>query len=471
MRRRSLLSAGLALGGLAAAASVGGGVVRASPAASPSPASPTTVLLASIPFQGNGNFQGTMQQLMDEFIAQNFTAKHRGVVVKTQAGSGANGTATGSSTLVASALAGQPTPDTLCGCCSDLPTYMAAHMLMPLDSLLKQNNVDLSNFSPGHLQALNWNGQQMALPQYDGPEVLVYDQGALDQMGLSYPSPGWTYGEAATLWQDASTTKNGKRVYGVGLDTGDPDWLFHGFGGRSGNAARTQALLDSAANVQAFTWLNGLLSAHVATSANYSSVPTGQQVFSTAGGWDIQSIALSFRSLKWDFMGMPSFPAGAPATFLNSDFDAINAFTKNPIELVWELFSFICLNAKMQYFQYKTTFITPNQINLWPAWIELITNEAPPLKTKNLKAYQDAVSYGWPTYYFQYAPLQARGVEDSWIGQITSGAVTPQLGLRQANTQINAMEAEAATTARTAATVAAQFPVSGPDIAPAVAGI
>jgi ABC-type glycerol-3-phosphate transport system substrate-binding protein len=152
MRRRNLFSVGLAFGGLAAAASIGGcAKVHASPTAAPSPASPTTVLLASIPFQGNGNYPGTMQQLMDEFIAQNFTAKHPGVVVKTQAGSGANGTNTGSQALTVAALAGQTTPDTLCGCCNDLPTYMAAHMLMPLDALLKQNNVDLSNFSPGHI--------------------------------------------------------------------------------------------------------------------------------------------------------------------------------------------------------------------------------------------------------------------------------------------------------------------------------
>ena len=117
LRRRSLFSTGLAFGGLAAAASIGGcSTVRASPAAKPTSSPPATVLLASIPFQGNGNYQGTMQQLMEEFIAQNFSAKHPGVVVKTQAGSGANGSNTGSQALTVAALAGQKTPDTLCGC-------------------------------------------------------------------------------------------------------------------------------------------------------------------------------------------------------------------------------------------------------------------------------------------------------------------------------------------------------------------
>ena len=321
------------------------------------------------------------------------------------------------------------------------------------------------------MQALQWNGQQMALPQYDGPEVLVYNQGALDQLGLSYPSDGWTYDQATTLWQDASSNKNGKRIFGVGLDTGDPEWLVHGFGGAIGNADGTQALLDSAANVQAYTWMYGLLSNNVASGNGYSSVQSGGQAFAVAGGWDIQSIALSFRSLKWNFMGMPSFPSGKPSTFINNDFNAINAFTKNPIELVWELYSFITLNPQMQYFQYKTTFITPNQISLWPAWIQLITNEAPPLKSKNLTAYQDAVSYGWSTYFFKYAPLQANSVEGNWTGQITAGKVTPEVGLRQANTQINAMEAEAAAMAQTACIAATTFPAQGQAIAPAVAGI
>ena len=472
LRRRTLFSTGLTFGGLAAAAGIAGcSTVRASPAAKPISSPPATVLLASIPFQGNGNYQGTMQQLMEEFIAQNFTAKHPGVVVKTQAGSGANGSNTGSQALTVAALAGQKTPDTLCGCCNDLPTYLAANMLMPLDPLLKQNNVDLSNFSPGHMQALQWNGQQIALPQYDGPEVLVYNQGTLDQLGLSYPSAGWTSDQASTLWQSCASDKNGKRIYGVGLDTGDPEWLVHGFGGLIGNADGTQALLDSAPNIAAYTWLSGLLTNHVASGNGYSSVQSGGQAFAVAGGWDIQSIALSFRSLKWDFIGMPTFPGGKPSTFINNDFNAINAFTKNPIELVWELFSFITLNAQMQYFQYKTTFITPNQINLWPAWIQLITNEAPPLKSKNLKAYQDAVSYGWSTYFFKYAPLQANAVEGNWLGQITSGKVSPPVGLRQANTQINAMEAEAAAMAKTANAAATLFPAQGAAIAPVVAGI
>ncbi len=470
--RRTLFSTGLAVGGLAAAAGVAGcAQVRPTAAARPSPSPPTTVLLASIPFQGNGNYQGTMQQLMEEFIDENWTAKHPGVVVKTQAGSGANGTNTGSSTLTVAALAGQTTPDTLCGCCNDLPTYLAANMLMPLDPLLKQYNVDVSNFSPGHMAALQWNSQQMALPQYDGPEVLVYNEGALDQLGVSYPSDGWTYEEASSLWQSCASDKNGKRIYGVGLDTGDPEWLVHAFGGLIGNADGTQALLDSAPNAAAYTWLYGLLSNGVASGNGYGSVQSGQQAFAVAGGWDIQSIALAFRSLKWNFIGMPTFPSGKASTFINNDFNAINAFSKNPIDLVWDLFSFITIDTQMQYFQYKTTFITPNQINLWPAWIQLITAEAPPLKSKNLTAYQDAVSYGWSTYFFKYAPLQANAVEGNWLGQITSGKVTAEVGLRQANTQINGMQAEGAAMAKSAGSAAAHFPTQGAAVAPVVAGV
>ncbi len=474
--RRGLLRGG---GGAVAAAAAGGALLAAcSKAQAPAAASTTstgakTTLLVSIPFQGFGNYQGTMQKLTEEYIATHWTAKHKGVEVKTQAGSGANGNNIGSQTIVAASIAGDTAalPATVCGCCSDIQTYLSAGLLVPLDTYIKQDNINLGGFSPGHLQALQAGGRQMALPQYDGPMVLTYNQAMLDQLGLPYPQPGWTHTEAATLWASLSRTVKGKRVYGAALDYGDHNWWLHGWGGAEGDATGTKALLDSPAGVAAFSWFTHLFSQHVATGGGSSNVRGGSAAFGMAGGWTIETMALAARGLKWDYQPLPVFPGGRPSTFINNDFNGINAFSKVPRELAWSIFKFITLDVGFQHFQYRTTFITPNQSNLWADWISIVRAVAPPLRNKHLEYYQQAIDYGWSTYFFKYDALAANNLKGSWFSKIQNGKVSPQLGLQQATLQVNALEAAGARTSTEAAASIRAFPTLGAPIAVVQAGL
>jgi len=305
-------------------------------------------LTVSVPFQGNGNYQGTMQKLTEEYINANWTAKNPGVEITTVAGSGSNGNNTGSSGVLAASIAGEG-PATVCGCCSDLQTYLSGNLLLPLDPLIKQDNINLSDFSPGHMAVLQNNGQQMALPEYDGPMVLVYSQSLLDQLGLAYPDAGWTEAQATEFWTSvARTAKGGKRLYGAGIDTGDCNWLVHAWGGVEGNAAGTQALLDSPQCVSAFTWQTGLLQNNVVNGDGPSNLKSGDVAFAMAGGWDIQYTAESYSGMKWDYLPMPTFQVGTPSTFINNDFNGINALSKAPQDLTWSIFKFITLNTGFQ---------------------------------------------------------------------------------------------------------------------------
>lgn len=459
MRGAGILAAGAALSGCASSS--------APSAAQPQVAAPTTTLLVSIPFQGNGQYPGIMQQLMEDYVDRNWTAKHPGVAVKTMAGSGSNGPNQGAATVTTAAIAGQP-PDTLCGCCSDLQTYLAGDMLAPLDAYIKKANIDTSDFSPGHLQGLQSGGQQVALPQYDGPMVLTANLSLLDQLGLPYPDPNWSYQDATSLWRQIAGVQQNKRVFGAGLDTGDANYLVHGWGGQIGNADGSQCLLDSPACVGAYTWLADLLQTKVAEDAGIGQLRS--LGFAMTGGWDIQSTAINLTGLKWDYLPMPVFPVGKPSTFINNDFNAICSYSKNPQDLIWDIFQFITLDPGMQQFQFKTTFITPNRKSLWPTWIELVRSVAPPLQGKHLEYFQGAVDYGWPSYYFKYQPLQADGILSNWVGQIRSGKVSPQLGLQQAAQELNAVEAAAAAM-RPHSALTKAFPTDGPEIAMVPAGI
>lgn len=467
LRAAAVTVAGAALSACAQTAS---GSSSSSAGAATTSTGGKTKLVVSIPFQGNGNYQGTMQKLTEEYINANWTAKNPGVEITTVAGSGANGNNVGSTGVLAASLAGEG-PATVCGCCGDIQTYMSGNLLLPLNSLLQQDNVDLSQFSPGHLNGLNVNGQQLALPQYDGPEVLVYNQGLLDQLGLAYPQPGWTLQEANQLWSSVARTQSGKRLYGASLDNGDQNWLVKAWGGSEGDPSGTHALLDQPASVSAFTWEAGLLQSKVIKGGGPGDIKSGASAFAVCGGWDIQYTAESFLGMKWDFLPMPTFPAGKPSTFINNDFNGINALSNAPRELTWSIFKFVTMDPGFQRFTYQTTFITPNQSSLWPDWIQIVRAAAPPLATKNLKYYQQAIDYGQPTYFFKYNAAAVNNVKGSWFQKIQTGLISPTGGLTQATNQINAIEASGLAVAPDSAALAKQFPVKGASIAIVPAGL
>lgn len=206
--RRRALQAGVvgAAAGLAALSPV------AARAAKPQRAAGRIRLVVSVAYQGAGTFQGTMQHIVDSYIAAHWLPSHPGVEVRTIAGMGCNGTCLSSADEIAASLAGAGA-DVITGCCNDWYNYVSADMLRPLDPFVKRDNLDLSVFSAGHLAGLTTPQGLLALPEYDGPMVMAVNLGMLDALGLPYPRPDWTHEDAVKLWRAVSGTRSGKYLY------------------------------------------------------------------------------------------------------------------------------------------------------------------------------------------------------------------------------------------------------------------
>jgi hypothetical protein len=450
------------------------------------------------------NYQGitwspAQNELTQNLLAQYWLPKHPGVRVNTFAGSGSNGPNQGSTSAIAAILAGAGGPDVLSGCCTDFPTYLAAGVLAPLDPWLTKDNIDVHDmFSPGHLVALTTSHGIMALPAYDGPQVLLVDEGQLDRLGLAYPRPDWTLADAERLWEAASGrdahAPNGWR-YGACLQWyvggWGGYWLPQGWGGNWIDPSRTKSLFASGPALEGFQWIASLFQRKVAIPRGFSgsdggwgSVQAGQAVMGMAGGWDSLAIATNMRGRKWNYYSMPVFPAGRPTTMINVDFLAMNASSKYP-DLAWSLFKFASMDPTYQLFDIRTTLVNPSLVALWPEWERLVQAIAPPMRGKNLQAYQQAVQYGAGHIYFKYEPIQVNNL----IGQATNqvppgGSADVTEVFRQLSQRIDAIQAAgpalAAAAARTvslwrtyvgraqAASAPIQFPApprSGPGVA------
>lgn len=480
LRRRDV-----ARGAAAAATFVTGGAVLSAcsgaTASNKSSAAPTVQqnviqLLAQVNNQGVP-WNKTTIGLDQQFIDENFNAKNTGLRATVYPGGWGNPSA-----QIAASIAGSGYPDIFHSCCGDLSAYQAGGWLTDLGPLLRKDNIDPSAWSKPHVDVLTFDGKILALPSYDGPGVIAYRQDILDELGLAYPDPTWTYKEAADIWQQCATSKYGTgtaQKSRVGVSFFDPtyEWLnfwAHAWGGAEMDATRLTCLAGSPQAVGALGWVADLHKNLVATGrqeVGYLTGP-GQAVFSMCGGWDVFPLASQLGSkVKWDILPQPAFPGGK-ATFGNIDFYGLNTATKQP-DAAWSLLKFFTYEPEWQQFQMKATLVEPCLLQLWDNWETIVKQTAPPLQNKQLHWYTDAArgGYAYPTLFFEHAASQASTLVDNWLGQIISAKVTAQEGMTQLANQVNALEVAAAAETSQAGAVAKAFPSNGPAIAAVQPGL
>ena len=67
--------------------------------------------------------------------------------------------------------------------------------MLPLDDLVKQNNVDLGQFDSSMIKGLSADDKLYALPYDVGPVMMFYNKDKFDAAGVPEPKAGWTAGE------------------------------------------------------------------------------------------------------------------------------------------------------------------------------------------------------------------------------------------------------------------------------------
>ncbi len=443
--RRELARAGAGVGAAAMAGPWLAGCGRAAGnAPHPTAVAVTTNLTAAISYQGATNYSGVQRTLVQDYIAKHWSAKHRGVAVHTVPSASANGNHGSAIAMIASAVAGAGM-DILSAGGWQLADVLAGGILRPLDSFVRKDNLSLTGFDPGQLQELTRpsDGGLVGLPAYSGPMVLLVNYSLLNQFGLTQPNPNWTHTEAAALWQSASRIVKGKRLYGAGLDTGDPAWQLATFGARVASPNGQVCTVDSSAGVRAMTWMRSLVASQaVDPGGNGGAVRHGRAIFGMSGGWSVQTDAFHMHQagVKWDWLPMPTFPGGRRATYVNGDWYGINANSKNPPDLVWSLFRFLTTDPGLWQLLFRTTFAGPNLRSLWADWLSVVRAVDPVLRSKHLEYYAEAMTYGVPNYRFPYQPSQCDSILNNYRSQIIHGKISPKLGLQQAQQQINAIQ-------------------------------
>jgi ABC-type glycerol-3-phosphate transport system substrate-binding protein len=427
--------------------------------------------------QGSVGWNKTTQTIFQEFVDQNFNnnPKYKGIWATAMDWGNASG-------QITATLAGSGYADVFHMCCSDIPTLERQGFVQPLDDLLKQDNISLDLWSKGHILADSYDGKVYGLPSYDGTLCIIYRQDLLDELGLEYPDPNWTWQQAQQLWQQCTGTVKGtnRHRYGVSLYWNSPyemiDWWLRGWGAREMNDAQDTATMASPQGIECLTWAQQLFTSQVATNRGDLNLLLNETaVFGQYHSAFVINAATQLGTkYKWDFLPNPIWPAGR-TTFVTIDCYMLNSQTKHPKE-AWTLLKWITGaegDLAWPQFQIQINLITPALKSLWDYWRNLIQQFAPPLQGKALQWWSEPSEkgYAYPTIFFKYNPNQANNIVNQWVSQILSGAVSPQLGLQQMQQQINALQALGAQQAQSLVGAKQKFPTTGPEMAAVPTGI
>ncbi len=487
LRAAAISAAAVAGGATLAACGTNGAAAGASGAGAggplPVPASGVTHLY----FQPNYQFiqwNKTTQTIFQEFVDKNFNPnpKYKGIWASCYPGGQG-----GAQQQIVASLAGSGYADVLHTCCSDIPTLEQQQMVLPLEGLLRKDNIPVSLWSSGHIAADSYGGSLYGLPSYDGTIAYFYRQDLLDQLGLPYPDPSWTWTDAQQLWtQCTGTNKTGRKRAGasVWLDSGSIEPWLKGWGADEMSADHATATMDSPEAVAALNAVVPMLKAGTMYIGGQDQTILPQEKAVFAMYHSAMLIAMGTQVLgtkyKWNILPVPNYPKGR-ATFCTNDCYLLNRATKHQNE-AWELMKWINLGTQQgdgsydnawAKFQITINLVTPALVSLWEFWLTTIQQVAPPLQNKELKWFADAAQkgYDYPPMYFKYQPLQSDGIVASWLTKIIGGQISPELGLQQMQSQVNALQSVGGREVQAQAGAAARFPTDGPAVAALPTGI
>ncbi len=365
----------------------------------------------------------------------------------------------------ASVLAGEgPDVPQLQGGGGSIVEWMQQGLLVDLSPRIQQANINMADFDFDQVaDATGSAGAIYGVPNYTGTSGYVVNLSALDQLGLKYPSPNWTYLEWEHLARSVSgKAANGQQRLGTTIDSGctygnAPDsFYFHGWGASVRDAANpARCALDSPAAIACGEFLYSLVWGNV---AQWGWVPSNfQQGLTVLPFCWLQSYiipaATQWHGFKWDFWPSPAWPKGSTA-MTNPNFFAISSSSKQP-DAAWELLYWLTIEPYWQRALMRTALLPPGYLPLWDEWVTTVQQVAPTLRGKNLSVFAQQVHSGIMCggLHFAYEDTQAHTILQNWFTQIDQRKVSVSDGFRQAAQEVNALEAtgakmQAAQTAR-----------------------
>lgn len=198
-------------------------------------------------------------------------------------------------------------------CIVTLQSLRAANytsQLVDLDSLVKKNSTDLSEFDQTALTGMKVDGKLYALPYDTGPFLMFYNRDMFKAAGVAEPQPGWTTADFEAA--GAALKAKGKTLFAPNVGDIPLESLILAYNG--GRVVTSDGTLDptNAKFAAGLDWMATLVKKGYSTeassdaSADGNAFVNGQVAAYTDGPW---SLITQKEKAKFD-LGVTTLPVG-----------------------------------------------------------------------------------------------------------------------------------------------------------------
>ncbi len=333
-------------------------------------------------------------------------------------------------TLLQADVAGGDAPDAFELNYENFVTYAENGALMDIGAYL---NAD-TPFYPRALEAFQYNGAQLALPETFSTVLLFYNADLFDQAGIAYPTEDWT-------WDDAIAA--GEAISALGEDTWGlyspvQFWEFYKKAAQNGecqffNEEMSESTLNSPACVETLEMMKGILDSGIMpTQAELSGVSDSELFMSGELGMLVTGIwmfdAFSDADFAWDVQIEPAMNQHAHHFFANGV--AVSSATDNG-EAAAKWAEFLTGSAEAATVRVDTGWELPALDQ--PEYFEAYLSKSPPAnRAAVFKALESPVT---PPVIARQNELQ--DTVNGLIGQVADGDLTAQEALDQAKAALD----------------------------------
>lgn len=103
-----------------------------------------------------------------------------------------------------------------------VPVLGEVDLLYDMTDLIKKHNIDLNRFEPALIEGIKatGSGKIYMLPAYNQRQLMFYNKGIFDKLGVDYPENGMTWDEAYDLNAKLTRTEDGVDYIGLSVSIG-----------------------------------------------------------------------------------------------------------------------------------------------------------------------------------------------------------------------------------------------------------
>jgi multiple sugar transport system substrate-binding protein len=178
-------------------------------------------------------------------------------------------------TKVLTMAAGDVLPDVFALLGQDLPQLADRHVPLPLDSYIRRDKYNLTDFFPLPRDRMRWKGVTVALPRGFSNQCIYWNVDLFDKMEVAHPpvdwkTSGWDFAQFLETAKKLTRGTGGSAQYGFAVGTGFVggwgQWIYTN-GGHIFDESFTHCLINQPAAVEALQFMQDLI-------AKYKVAPT-----------------------------------------------------------------------------------------------------------------------------------------------------------------------------------------------------